>query len=120
MHFVRFKEFNEKIIKVQVQGDLSEVFISEVGVRQEDGLTCLLFNIGLEKVVRDSGIQTAATILTRTVQILGYVDDLDLIGRSRQAVEEAFLALEQVARQMGLAVNPSKTKCMVTGPPLKF
>lgn len=65
--------------------------------------------------IRKSGIQTSGTILNRLVQILGYADDLDIAWRSFRAAEEAFLALDAAARVMGLQVNCSKTKYMVTG-----
>uniref|UniRef100_T1HZ99 Reverse transcriptase domain-containing protein n=1 Tax=Rhodnius prolixus TaxID=13249 RepID=T1HZ99_RHOPR len=45
----------------------------------------------------------------------GFADDIDIIGRSLRAVEEAFLALEGPARRMGLVLNEKKTKYMVTG-----
>jgi sorting nexin-29 len=37
---------------------LSEQFVTQKGLRQGDALACLLFNIALEKAVRDSGIET--------------------------------------------------------------
>jgi sorting nexin-29 len=47
---------------VQIQSHLSEPICTTRGVRQGDVLACLLFNIALEKVTRDSGIQTRGTI----------------------------------------------------------
>jgi sorting nexin-29 len=49
-------------------------------VRQGDALACLLFNIALEKVIRDSGIQTTGSIFFNTVQIQAYADDIDLMA----------------------------------------
>jgi len=61
------------------------------GVRQGDALACLLFNIALEKVIWDSGIQTRGTIFFKTVQILAYADDIDLMARTTLGLNEAFL-----------------------------
>ena len=61
---------------------------------QGDALACLLFNLALEKAMRDAGIDSSRTVFNRLVQVLGYTNDLDKIGRSLQAVTEAFLALE--------------------------
>ena len=51
-------------------------------MRQDDVLACLLFNIALEKFKRDSGIQTRGTIFFKTVQILAFADDIDLMAHT--------------------------------------
>jgi hypothetical protein len=45
---------------------------------------------------------------------LAYVDDIDIITRSREALKEAFLSLERAARGMGLRINEEKTKYLTT------
>jgi sorting nexin-29 len=55
---------------VHIQSHLSEPIPTTRGVKQGDALACILFNIALEKVIRDSGIQTGGTSLFKTVQIL--------------------------------------------------
>jgi sorting nexin-29 len=55
---------------VQIQSHLSEPISTTRGVRQGDALACLLFNIALEKAIRDSGIQIRGTIFYKMVQIL--------------------------------------------------
>ena len=77
-------------------------------------MACLLFNLALEKVVRDAGIQTNGTVFYKSVQLLAYADDIDIIVRSQIAVKEAFLLLEKAARVMGLKVNEEKTKYLTT------
>lgn len=67
--------------KVKIQNDKSMDFQCNKGLRQGDGLSCLLFNIALEKVIRDAEIQRDHTIFTKSVQLLGYDDDIDIIGR---------------------------------------
>ena len=47
--------------------------------------------------------------------VLGYADNIGIIGRSLRAATEAFLALEGLERRLGLIINESKTKYMVTG-----
>jgi hypothetical protein len=88
--------------RVKIQKDLSDPFITERGLRQGDTLACLLFNIALEKVVRDSGIERRGTIYHKSVQVLAYADDLDIIGRSERAVREAFTKSDKEAQLMGL------------------
>jgi sorting nexin-29 len=59
-----------------------------------DALACLLFNIPLEKVIADAAVNTRGTIFYKSVQILAYADDLDIIGRTQAAMIEAFTSLE--------------------------
>jgi hypothetical protein len=72
----------------------------------------LLFNIALEKAVWALGIEKRGTIYHKSVQILAYANDTDIIRRSERAVREAFENLERTAREMGLRVNEGKTKYM--------
>ena len=66
---------------VRVSGTLSSPFESRRGLRQGDGISCLLFNIALEGVIRRAGINTSGTIFTKSVQLLGFADDIDIIAR---------------------------------------
>ncbi|XP_066906642.1 uncharacterized protein [Halyomorpha halys] len=100
---------------VQIQGGLSERFTSQTGIRQGDSLACLLFNIGLEKAIRESKVQTSRTIINHMVQILEYAYDIDIIGRSNAVVEKVLLVLDDTARKLGLVVDTNKTKYMIAG-----
>lgn len=102
--------------QVRIQSDCSQEFPSNKGLRQGDGLACLLFNLALEKTVRDAGIQTQGTIFSRMVQVLGFADDVDVVARSKAALVEATLNLIRAASSMGLCINEEKTKYMYTGP----
>jgi hypothetical protein len=44
--------------QIEIQNMQSSPIITRNGVRRGDSLACLLFNIALEKVVRDAGINT--------------------------------------------------------------
>jgi hypothetical protein len=46
---------------------------------------------------------------------VAYYDDLVIVGRTIQAMKEAFMALETSAIKMGLAVNEEETKFMEVG-----
>jgi hypothetical protein len=69
----------------------------------------MLFNTALEKTVRDAGIEKRGTIYHKSIQVLAYVDDIDIIGLTTGA---AFLKLEKTAQETGLMANESKTKYM--------
>ena len=84
-------------------------------MKQCDALACLLFNIALEKTIRDSGIQTRGTIFFKTVQMLAYAYDIDLMARTTLGFNEVSLNLEKSARNMGLVINQEKTVYMYIG-----
>jgi len=48
------------------------------------------------------------TIFYKSVQILSYADDRDIIGRTQSAMTEAFTSLEKAATSMNLFVNQNK------------
>jgi hypothetical protein len=43
---------------------------TSVGLREEDALCCVLFNVALEKAVGDLEIETEGTIYNKSTQIL--------------------------------------------------
>jgi len=46
-----------------------------------------LFNIALEKVIRDAVVNTRGTIFYKSVQMLAYADDIDITGRTQAAID---------------------------------
>ena len=48
------------------------------GLKQGDALSCLLFNLALEIVMRHAGTSTSRILVDGLVQDLDFADDLDL------------------------------------------
>jgi hypothetical protein len=94
------------------QNDCSESFETRPGVRQGD-VSTLLFDVVLEVIVRRANLQTTGTIYNKETQLLAYADDIDIVGRSQSAVQNAYLALEGGAAKVGLNINEQKTKYMI-------
>ncbi|XP_072395271.1 uncharacterized protein [Diabrotica undecimpunctata] len=84
--------------KVKVRNRVSRSFQTHTGLRQGDSLSCLLFNIALERAIEKSGIITRGTIINRSVEILAYADDIDIVTRTKRDLIQAFETLEK-ARQ---------------------
>jgi hypothetical protein len=101
---------------VKVQNSLSEYFESKVGLRQGDELSTKLFNIALEGVVRRSGTETSGSIFNKSVQLLAYADDIDIVARNMRSLTDAYSRIEKEANKIGLHVNESKTKLMMVSP----
>ena len=66
--------------QVRVDGKLSGPFATTKGLRRGDGLARLLFNLALQRAIRDSRVETTGTIFYKSTQILAYADDIDIIG----------------------------------------
>ena len=101
---------NNTQCRVKIQNRFSAPIHIKNGIRQGDALACLLFNVALEKVVRDATLNIRGTIFYKSVQILAYADDIDIIGRTQSQMIEAFNSLEKAAKDMNLLVNQDKTK----------
>jgi uncharacterized protein (UPF0210 family) len=70
-----------------------------------------LFNVALEKVIRETSLDIRGTTLHKSLQILAYVDDI--IGRYERTVKEVYGKLMKAAQQMRLTTNKvsnNKTK----------
>ncbi|GFV48551.1 reverse transcriptase domain-containing protein [Trichonephila clavipes] len=104
----------KKVKKIKTQKYLSLPFTTERDMHQGDLLVCLLFNLVLGKCIRNSGLDRSGTLWNRSLQLLAYADDIDIIGRPEKAVKEAFQALEISATNMGLTINEDKTKLIQT------
>jgi hypothetical protein len=46
------------------------------------------------------------------IQVLGFADDLNILGNPLEETEKASQALEQAASKIGLKINVKKTKVM--------
>ncbi|XP_073848775.1 uncharacterized protein [Musca autumnalis] len=99
---------------VKIGKNLSEEFCTKRGFRQGDSLSCDLFNILLEKVIRDANVKRNGTIYTNSHMLLAYADDIDIMGRSVKEVTDTFRKVEAESAKVGLAVNGDKTKLMVS------
>jgi sorting nexin-29 len=106
--------------KVKIQNELSESFHIRNGLRQGYALACILFNIALEKIVREANINQCGNVFYKSVQILAYADDIDISSRSPNSLKEATTTLDKAARMMGLEINQAKTKYMICGTKKKY
>ena len=48
----------------------------------------------MENIVRKAGVQRTGTIKNKSVQLLAYADDIDIIGYDLRDVAAAFAAIE--------------------------
>ncbi|XP_038116615.1 uncharacterized protein LOC119768902 [Culex quinquefasciatus] len=100
---------------VRIANETSEAFVTLDGLKQGDALSNLLFIIALEGAARRAGVQRNGTLITKSHMLLGYADDIDIIGIDRRSVEEAFVPFKREAAKIGLTINTAKTKYLVAG-----
>lgn len=66
------------------------MFECGIGSRQGDELSTKLFNIALEGLFRRAGIELNGTIFPKSTQLLGFADDVDIVGRNIRSVTDAY------------------------------
>jgi len=106
--------------KVKFMGEISDPFEIHTGVRQGDGLSPLLFNIVLEKIIRVwekqvKGIQIGKQKDQRIiVKCLAFADDIAILTNNRKEAEFALEKLHEIALQAGLQISFVKTQYIDT------
>ena len=65
-------------------------------------------------MLRKAGVHRNDTIFYKSVQLLAYADDFDIIGRTMRDIPAAYSAIERESPKLGLAVNEGKTKYMLS------
>jgi hypothetical protein len=53
------------------------------------------------------------TIFTKSIQLLGFADDVDIVVRNIRSVTDAYSRMEQEANKIGLRVNENKKKFLM-------
>lgn len=101
------KETENKVIMGE---KLSSSFMVDKGLRQGDPLSTVLFNLILEKVLRESCLNRSGVIYHKGHQCLAYADDLTILARTRKELEKSVANLEKPAVKVGLTINSLKTK----------
>jgi hypothetical protein len=67
---------------MKTQRKVSPDFETVVGLIQGDSLSTLLFNLCMEKIIRNVKTNPEGTIFNRTRQCLAYADDVVILRRS--------------------------------------
>jgi len=107
--------------KVKFRKEISEPFEIKSGVRQGDGLSPLLFNCALEKVIREwrlqlkslglpLGVRLGAACKNLTIDCLAFADDLALLSHDPITAATQIQTLQECASKFGLQISYSKTQ----------
>jgi Reverse transcriptase (RNA-dependent DNA polymerase) len=99
-------------IKIKIANSTSKSFKVTSGLRQGDALSPILFNLVLEKVVRDMNISEGITLGQSKIGLLAYADDIAIIGDNIEIVKIHCKKLMDAASKVGLRINDKKTEFM--------
>jgi sorting nexin-29 len=79
------------------------------GLKRGDRLAPNFFNIALAYVIRQLSVQTRS-IFYKSVQLIGYADDINVMERMKRAISEAYSELKERAKEVGLNISVEKNK----------
>ena len=89
------------------------------GVRQGCILSHCLFNLYVEYIIRNTGLEKAQAgikIAWRNINNLRYADDTTLIEESAEELKSLLMKVKEESEKVGLKLNIQKTKIMASGP----
>ena len=102
---------------VKMGKDIGEWFMQTLGTKQGDPLSPLIFISHLERLMdkAEDGVKEPVSIHGRLIDNLRFADDIDLIQKSCNSLQQEMDNLYEAGRKVGLRVNVAKTKTMVFG-----
>ena len=89
------------------------------GVRQGCILSPCLFNLIVDYIMRNAGLEEAQAgikIAGKNINNLRYADDITLMAESEEELKSLLMKVKEVSEQVGLKLNIQKMKIMASGP----
>jgi hypothetical protein len=96
--------------EITIDGNVSKSFNILQGLRQADDLSAVLFNLALDKVLKE--LKLNGNIIYKLKQACSYADDTTLIARNTPALQEMLITLQEMGVKYGLYSNEEKNKYM--------
>jgi len=81
---------------------MTDGFKVGTGLKQGDGLAPDFFNVALEWVIRQLSVQTAS-IFHKSVQLTGYEDDINVMGRKKGPFQTYMVNWKREQKKLGLS-----------------
>lgn len=97
-------------MRVRAGGGLTDEFEVVTGLKQGDALSPVLFNLALEHIIRKVLLIDGGVELNGKHKIVGYADDLAILGQSEREVVKMTEKLEEEGKGVGLRISHEKTE----------
>ena len=104
--------------KVRTRHGTTDWFQIGKGIRQGCILSPCLFNLHVEYIMRNAGLdeaQAGIKIARRNINNLRYADDTTLMAESKE-LKSLLMKVKEESEKVGLKLNIQKTKIMASGP----
>jgi hypothetical protein len=101
------------IVKSHIGKHLSDSFPIQIGLKQGNALSPLLFNFVLEYAIGKVQENQMGLKLNGTCQLLAYADDVNLLVDNIDTIKTNTETLIDVTKEVDLKVNAEKTKYML-------
>jgi hypothetical protein len=111
---------NESYVAVPIGKYQSDKFPIQNGLKQGDALLPLFLNFALEYAIRRGKENQEGLKLNGTHQLLYYADNVNIVGENTDTVNKNTEALFDGSKEIGLELNPKKTKYMLMSRSLKI
>jgi hypothetical protein len=95
-------------IKIKIANSTTKSFKVTSDLRQGDALFPILFDLVLEKVVKDMNISDGITLGLSKIDFPANVDDIAIIGDNIEIVKIHCKKLMDAANKFGLRINDKK------------
>ena len=107
--------YTDSCSAVLINNSIGESFRTSIGVRQGCLLSPVLFNVFLDNIMEKAlhEFHTSITIGGRPISNLRFADDIDLMGKSEDELQELTTRLEEAARAYGMEISAEKSKILV-------
>jgi hypothetical protein len=108
--------YKDQRVDIAINNDVISGYEIKNGVKQGDSLSCILFILGMDPLVRN--IENNAHIGRVEIpscvapKILAYADDVTCITDSRRGLKQIFKEYERLSRASGLVLNADKTEIL--------
>lgn len=94
------------------EGMTEDIMIGE-GIRQGDSISPLLFNLIMDRIIKDVAPKAGYQMGRHSVNIICYADDVTLIANNEDDLQRLVHQFNISAKRYNMQISKQKTKCMV-------
>jgi hypothetical protein len=108
--------YKDQKVDIGLNNDVITGYDIKNGVKQGDSLSCILFNLCIDPLIRNiennTHIDRIDTPSFCSPKILAYADDVTCIMDTKKGVRHIFKEYERLSRASGLILNADKTEIL--------